>query len=119
MPQQIVIVGGGVGGTIVANVLARKLDSNEAQITVIDATGTHQYMPGWLYLPFNHSAGIELSRSERSLLNSHVKLLVGHVSQINTQDRELRVLQTAVGQPHEKGEKSKNGKAGPSPDMLT
>ncbi|HEY1387150.1 MAG TPA: FAD/NAD(P)-binding oxidoreductase [Ktedonobacterales bacterium] len=114
MPQHIVIVGGGVGGTIVANVLARKLDSNEAEITVIDATGAHQYMPGWLYLPFNHSAGIELSRSERTLLNSRVNLLVGHVSQINTQDRELRVLQTGEGQPA----KSKNGKAAPAPGMI-
>jgi sulfide:quinone oxidoreductase len=116
MPQQIVIVGGGVGGTIVANVLARKLDSNEAQITVIDATGTHQYMPGWLYLPFNHSAGIQLSRSERSLLNSHVKLLIGHVAQINTQDRELRVLQTGESESRGHG---RNGKAGPVPGMLT
>jgi sulfide:quinone oxidoreductase len=116
MPQQIVIVGGGVGGTIVANVLARKLDINEAQITVIDATGTHQYMPGWLYLPFNHSAGIELSRSERSLLNSHSKLLVGHVAQINTQDRELRVLPTGESESRGHG---KNGKVTPAPDMLT
>ena len=115
MPQRIVIVGGGVGGTIVANVLARKLHADEAEITVIDATGAHQYMPGWLYLPFNHSAGIELSRSERSLLNSHVKLLVGHVAQINTQDRELRVLQTGEGQPRGKG---KNGKAAPAPGMI-
>jgi sulfide:quinone oxidoreductase len=122
MPQRIVIVGGGVGGTIVANVLARKLDINEAQITVIDATGTHQYMPGWLYLPFNHSAGIELSRSERSLLSSHVKLLVAHVAQINTQDRELRVLQTGDARPHDTHDKHGNGKNGQSTDtagMLT
>jgi len=109
MPQRIVIVGGGVGGTIVANVLARKLHADEAEITVIDATGEHQYMPGWLYLPFNHSAGIELSRSERSLLNAHVKLVVGHVSQINTQDRELRVLQTGGGDS-----KGKTGKGKPT-----
>jgi sulfide:quinone oxidoreductase len=109
MPQQIVIVGGGVGGTIVANVLARKLHADEAEITVIDATGSHQYMPGWLYLPFNHSAGIELSRSERTLLNSHVKLVVGHVAQINTQDRELRVLQTGAGDS-----KGKAGKGRPA-----
>jgi sulfide:quinone oxidoreductase len=114
MPQRIVIVGGGVGGTIVANVLSRKLPADEAEITVIDATGAHQYMPGWLYLPFNHSAGIELSRSERTLLNSHIKLLVGHVSQINTQERELRVLQTGEGQPRGKGT---NGKA-PLPSMI-
>ena len=53
MPQHILIVGGGVGGTIVANLLARSLHHQEAEITLIDSTGNHVYMPGWLYLPFN------------------------------------------------------------------
>lgn len=89
MPQRIVIVGGGVGGTIVANIAARALRHDQAEITVIDATGQHQYMPGWLYLPFNGSEGLELSRSERSLLNHHVRLVVGQVTRIDPTNREL------------------------------
>jgi sulfide:quinone oxidoreductase len=89
MPQRIVIVGGGVGGTIVANSVARALQADEAEITVIDATGQHQYMPGWLYLPFNGSEGLELSRSERTLLNHQVRLLVGQVTHIDPVNREL------------------------------
>ncbi len=53
MPQHILVVGGGVGGTIVANQLARSLHRQEAEITLIDSTGLHANMPGWLYLPFN------------------------------------------------------------------
>ena len=34
MTQRIVIVGGGVGGTIVANLLARTFHSDEAQVTL-------------------------------------------------------------------------------------
>ncbi|HEX9068091.1 MAG TPA: FAD/NAD(P)-binding oxidoreductase [Ktedonobacterales bacterium] len=98
MPQRIVIVGGGVGGTIVANVLARELRHDEAEITVVDATGRHQYMPGWLYLPFNHGAGMELSRSERDLLNKHVKLVVGNVTQINARDHAITVMGAGKGQ---------------------
>ena len=88
MPQRIVIVGGGVGGTIVANIAARALHG-DAEITVIDATGQHQYMPGWLYLPFNGSEGLELSRSERTLLNRHVHLAIGQVTAIDTTNREV------------------------------
>lgn len=89
MPQRIVIVGGGVGGTIVANIAARALHTDQAEITVIDATGQHQYMPGWLYLPFNGSEGLELSRSERTLLNRHVRLVVGEVTRIDPLSREI------------------------------
>ena len=46
MPKHVVIVGGGVGGTIVANLLARSLHHNEAEITLIDGTGKHVYVPG-------------------------------------------------------------------------
>ena len=45
MPQHIVIVGGGVGGTIVANLLARHLHLQETKVTLIENTGKHAYMP--------------------------------------------------------------------------
>jgi len=97
MPQHVLIVGGGVGGTIVANLLARSLHHNEAEITLIDSTGKHAYMPGWLYMPFNHidADDDQLIRSERSLLNHRVNLVTGEVQKIDTQNRELRIRHSA------------------------
>jgi sulfide:quinone oxidoreductase len=91
MPQRVIIIGGGVGGTIVANVLARTLHPYEADITVIESTGDHAYMPGWLYLPFNHVAADsdQIVRRERDLLNHHVHLVIGKVSKIDTSNHEL------------------------------
>jgi len=96
MPQHILIVGGGVGGTIVANLLARSLSRQEAEITLIDSTGNHAYMPGWLYLPFNQPSAEsdQLIRPERDLLSNHVHLVIGEVQQINVQNRELHVRQS-------------------------
>lgn len=48
MPKHVMLVGGGVGGTIVANLLSRHLSPAEAQVTLIESTGKHAYMPGWL-----------------------------------------------------------------------
>src|SRR6266513_1376318 len=92
MPQHVLIVGGGGGGTIVANLLARSLHHNEAEITLIDSTGKHAYMPGWLYMPFNHidADDDQLIRSERGLLNHRVNLVTGEVQKIDSQNRELR-----------------------------
>src|SRR5450759_937933 len=93
MPQHVMIVGGGVGGTIVANLLARHLDPKDAKVTLIESTGKHAYMPGWLYMPFNNE-GLEsdqVIRDERGLLNRHVQHIKGTVTGINTQNRELQV----------------------------
>jgi len=96
MPQHVLIVGGGVGGTIVANLLARSLTHQEAEITLIDSTGQHAYMPAWLYLPFNqlHAHSDQLVRPERDLLNNHVHLVTGEVYKINHANRELSVHHT-------------------------
>lgn len=96
MPQHVLIVGGGVGGTIVANLLARHLEPIDAKVTLIESTGKHAYMPGWLYMPFNHE-GLEseqILRDERGLLNRHVRHIRGTVTGIDTQNREVRVHQS-------------------------
>lgn len=93
MPRHVLIVGGGVGGTIVANLLARHLQPSEASVTLIESTGKHVYMPGWLYLPFNHEGpeSEHIVRSERELLNHHVQHVRGTVTHVDTHNHELRV----------------------------
>jgi sulfide:quinone oxidoreductase len=92
--NEIVILGGGVGGTLVANLLARKLGRTQAHITLIDRTGRHIYQPGWLYLPFTGATPDRLERSERSLLSRKIDLVVGDVRQI---DRAARRIELADG----------------------
>ena len=47
--QRILILGGGVGGTLTANLLVKKLrariDRGEVEVLVVDATGQHVYQP--------------------------------------------------------------------------
>jgi len=93
MPKHVLIVGGGVGGTIVANILARHVKPLEAEVTLIESTGKHAYMPGWLYLPFNHERldSDQIIRPERDLLNRHVHHVRGTVTKIDTHNHEVHV----------------------------
>ena len=49
--KQIVILGGGTGGTTTANRLRRRFDADEAEIHVVDRDDRHVYQPGLLFSP--------------------------------------------------------------------
>lgn len=90
-PHNIVILGGGVGGTLLANLLARKLTRKQANITLIDRTGRHTYQPGWLYIPFGGQPPEQLERAERSLLSRKVTLAIGDVAALDREARQIRM----------------------------
>lgn len=87
--KQIVILGGGVGGTLAANLLARKLNAAEAQITLVDEKGRHVYQPGYLYVPFGWAEPDALVRRERRLVDRRVRLLTERVIGIDVDRRKL------------------------------
>jgi sulfide:quinone oxidoreductase len=94
--HEIVVLGGGVGGTLVANLLARKLTRKRARITLIDRTGRHMYQPGWLYIPFGGAPPEQLERSERELLSRGVRLAVGDVRRINREAHQVEMADGAI-----------------------
>ncbi|HET9494821.1 MAG TPA: FAD/NAD(P)-binding oxidoreductase [Chloroflexia bacterium] len=87
--KRILILGGGTGGTLAANLLARKLKPSEAQIAVVSASLRHMYQPGWLYVPFGRQDPRKLSRPERKLLSKRVNLIHGDISALDTTERSV------------------------------
>ena len=91
--QRILILGGGVGGTLTANLLARKLkhriDAGEVEVMVIDATGHHVYQPGFMYIAMGGERAEHLTRPERSLLDKRVTLVVGEVATVEEDHRRV------------------------------
>ena len=85
--QRIVILGGGVGGTLTANLVSRKLkrriDDGLASVTVVDAEGQHVYQPGFMYIAMGNEKAESLRKPERSLLDKRVDLVVGEVVAID------------------------------------
>jgi sulfide:quinone oxidoreductase len=75
VPAKVVVLGGGVGGTLAANLLSREL-GRDVRVTVVDPTGMHHYQPGYLYVALGQANGRWLVRDERSLLRKDVDLAV-------------------------------------------
>ena len=86
--QRVLILGGGVGGTLTANLVARKLKARiakgEAMVTVVDATGRHLYQPGYMYIAMGNERPEKLERPERKLLDGNVNLVVDTIVKIDT-----------------------------------
>src|SRR6186997_2724495 len=96
--ERILILGGGVGGTLTANLLMKRLrrrvKSGEVTITVVDQSGEHVYQPGFMYIAMGGERAARLHRPERGLLDKRVDLVVGTVLRI---DEEARTVALADG----------------------
>lgn len=100
--MRILVVGGGTGGTIVANNLARRLASEtrsgKATITMLSASDRHMYQPGLFYVAFGQMSPDQIYRDQESLLESNIEFHVDPVEQFQLDQNRVR---TKGGEVHE------------------
>ena len=91
--MKILVVGGGMGGTILANNLARRLSSElksgKASITMLSASDKHMYQPGLLYVAVGKMTPDELYRDQVSLLESSIRFRVDPVTKFNLKENNV------------------------------
>jgi sulfide:quinone oxidoreductase len=88
MTSEVVILGGGVGGTVCANLVSRQT-RGRAQVTVVDATGTHVYQPGFLYVAVGRQNSSALQHPESELLRREISLVVDRASRVDPDGRTV------------------------------
>lgn len=93
MTERIVIVGGGTGGTVLANRLVDdlgpELDAGDATITLVTDNPDHVYKPTYLYVAFGKRSVQDATRPIRELLPREVDLVVDRVEGIDTDGKSL------------------------------
>ncbi|MBT8113107.1 MAG: FAD-dependent oxidoreductase [Gammaproteobacteria bacterium] len=91
--MRILVVGGGMGGTILANNLARRLSgeikAGKASITMLSASDKHMYQPGLLYVAVGKMTPDELYREKVSLLESSITFRVDPVTKFNLKENNV------------------------------
>jgi sulfide:quinone oxidoreductase len=80
--KTLLILGGGTGGTLVANQMARRLDPREWQIVVVDRDERHLYQPGLLFIPFGRYSEADVVKPRRRLLSRRVKVIFAEIEAI-------------------------------------
>jgi sulfide:quinone oxidoreductase len=87
--KQIVIIGAGTGGTIIANRLRRRFGPGDAEIHVIDRDDGHVYQPGLLFVPFGLTELDEIVRPRRRQLRDGIVFHANHVAEVRTEHDEV------------------------------
>jgi sulfide:quinone oxidoreductase len=94
--KQIVILGGGTGGTMIANRLRRRFDKHEAAIRVVDRDDWHAYQPGLLFVPFGLAAVEDLVQPRRRQLQDGVSFHESEIASVQPDSDEVVLLDGEV-----------------------
>lgn len=83
MTRQLLILGAGTAGTMMANHLRKRLPSSAWRMTVIDRSDKHLYQPGFLFLPFGIYQESDVIRQTRDFIPRGVEFLQAEVETIS------------------------------------
>ena len=91
MANRIVILGGGTGGTMIANRLRRLTSPEETFITVVDRDDRHVYQPGLLFVPFGLTEVDDIVRSRRAQLRDGILFRRLEVDRVDVEADEVHL----------------------------
>lgn len=91
MARHVVILGGGTGGTLVANRLRRKHDLADLRITVVDQDDRHVYQPGLLFVPFGLAHVEDIVRPRRRQLSPGIGFVQRPIERVDLERNEVHL----------------------------
>ena len=81
--RKLVILGAGTAGTIMANVLRKRLDRAEWAITIIDRDDEHYYQPGFLFMPFGFLTRKQIVKPKSKFIPKGVDFVQSEIDRID------------------------------------
>ena len=87
--KNILILGAGTTGTIMANHLRKRVDRSEWKITIVDQEATHHYQPGYLFLPFGDYRPEEIVKPKKKFIPEGVEMIMGEIDRVDADDSKV------------------------------
>jgi sulfide:quinone oxidoreductase len=84
--KRIVILGGGTGGTLLANRLRRAYRTEAVEIVVVDRDDAHVYQPGLLFVPFGRAEARRLTRPRWRQLHSGITYHQARIDHVDVEN---------------------------------
>jgi len=89
--KNLVILGAGTAGTMMANHLHHELKQPEWQIRIIDERTEHHYQPGYLFLPFDIYAPEDIIKTIEEFIPRDVQLIKQKINRIIPQENLIQL----------------------------
>ncbi len=89
--KNLVILGAGTAGTMMANHLIRHLKHPEWNIAIIDEKEEHHYQPGYLFLPFDIYSPKDIIKTIEEFIPKGVQLIKQKIDLILPKENQIRL----------------------------
>jgi sulfide:quinone oxidoreductase len=94
--KNLLILGAGTAGTMVANRLSKLLNLDEWKLTLIDPDPVHYYQPGFLFLPFDVYSKKEVIKPKRDFVPPQTRFIQSQVDIIEPDHNRVRLSDGSV-----------------------
>ena len=89
--KNLVILGAGTSGTMMANHLVKKLPKKDWKITIVDQYKTHYYQPGFLFLPFDIYTEDQVKKVGNKFIPKGVNYIQKKIEQIFPEENKVQL----------------------------
>jgi len=89
--KNLVILGAGTSGTMMANHLIKKLSRENWKITIVDQYKTHYYQPGFLFLPFDIYKTKDVKKKGKKYIPKGVRYVNQKIEQIFPEKNSVKL----------------------------
>ncbi len=90
--KKVLILGGGSGGAILANLLPK----DEYDITLVDMNENHIFQPGYLWIAFKGERKERFIRPIRELIKPHINFVLDEVVGVDLEERIVRTRNKSI-----------------------
>jgi len=87
--KELLILGAGTAGTMMANKLSLALDSEEWRITIVDQFKTHYYQPGFLFIPFGIYNEQDVKKPKANFFPKGVRVIFSAIDRIEAENNKV------------------------------
>ncbi len=94
--KNIVILGGGLGGTMMVNKLTKVLSPDEWKITIIDKNNEHYYQPGFLFIPFGIYSVKDVVKPKKNFYPLGAEVILSEVERIEPDKNRLLLKDKSI-----------------------
>ncbi len=89
--KNLVILGAGTSGTMMANHLVSKLPKKEWKISIVDQYKTHYYQPGFLFLPFDTYTEDQVKKEGKKFIPKGVNYIQKKIEKILPENNKVEL----------------------------